>query len=105
MKAFLQHLKRLKMSSRSMARKISTLKSFFTYLHHYAGWKNNLSNELITPKIEQTITPFFHRIEIEQLFRFAEMDNTACRQTQSSYALPFICFRNAYQRIMQFTHV
>jgi site-specific recombinase XerD len=76
-KSFLLHLKRLRMSSRSMARKISTLKSFFTYLSHYGGWKNNLSSELITPKIEQKLPHFFTELEIEQLFRIAEMDKTA----------------------------
>jgi integrase/recombinase XerD len=75
-KAFLQHLKKLRMSSRSMARKISTLKSFFTYIHHYAGWKNNFSNELITPKIEKRLPHFFTESEIELLFRIAEMDKT-----------------------------
>jgi len=75
-KAFLQHLKRLRMSSRSMARKISTLKSFFTYLHHYAGWKNNFSNELITPKIEKRLPHFFTELEIEELFRISELDTT-----------------------------
>jgi len=75
-KAFLQHLKKLRMSSRSMARKISTLKSFFTYLHHYAGWKNNFSNELITPKLEKRLPHFFTESEIEQLFRIAEVDKT-----------------------------
>lgn len=76
-KAFLQHLKKLRMSSRSMARKISTLKSFFTYLNHYAGWKNNFSNELITPKIEKRLPHFFTELEIEHLFRIAELDKTA----------------------------
>lgn len=76
LKAFLHHLKKLRMSSRSMARKISTLKSFFTYLHHYAGWKNNLSNELITPKIEKRLPHFFTELEIEQLFKIAETDKT-----------------------------
>lgn len=76
LKAFLQHLKKLKMSSRSMARKISTLKSFFTYLHHYAGWQKNFSHELITPKIEKKLPHFFTEHEIEKLFRIAETDTT-----------------------------
>lgn len=76
LKLFLQHLKRLKMSSRSMARKIATLKSFFTYLHYYGGWQHNFAHDLKTPKLDKKLPHFLSEEEVEKLFDITSKDTT-----------------------------
>ena len=76
LKKFLAYLYDLKLSARSVARKISSLKIFFTYLHQQFGWKN-IGQELYTPKIEQKLPQYLTENEIKLLLTAAEQDQTA----------------------------
>ena len=53
-KNFLLYLKTMSLSARSMARKISSLKVFFSYLHRQVGF-NNLADDLTFPKIDKKL--------------------------------------------------
>lgn len=72
-KDFLFYLKKLDMSARTMARKISALKVFYTYAAMYAGWKN-ITEDLSFPKIEKRLPHYLTEHEIERLFAVADSD-------------------------------
>ena len=76
LKKFLSHLKKLKLSARSMARKISTLKIFYSWAHQYHKWTNH-ADELIFPKLEKRLPSYLSEQEIEQLLEAAEQDTSA----------------------------
>lgn len=74
-KLFLQHLKSVDLSARSMARKIAALRIFFSYAHERFGIKNCGQN-LLTPKIEKSLPQFLTEQEVEQLLIAADLDLT-----------------------------
>jgi len=82
LKNFLSYLYNLKLSSRSVARKISSLKIFFFYLHQQFGWKN-LGEELYIPKIEKKLPQYLTESEIQLLLTTAEQDQTAIGRRNS----------------------
>lgn len=65
-KSYLGHLKKEGISARSIARKISSLKTFYAYAEQYAEWKNPTKNILI-PKIEKSLPRFLSEDEISIL--------------------------------------
>ena len=75
LKAFLSYLKEQKLSARSMSRKISTLKVFYTWAHQYHGWKN-YAHELIFPKLEKKLPTYLSEPEIEQLLHAADQEGS-----------------------------
>ena len=76
LKGFLHHLKKNGHSARTMSRKISAIKVFFTYLSTYLGWKN-VADNLIFPKLETRLPKYLTEQEIEKLFNKAKQDNSA----------------------------
>ncbi len=74
-KNFLLYLKTMSLSARSMARKISSLKVFFSYLHRQVGF-NNLADDLTFPKIDKKLPLYLAENEVEQLLAIAEQDKT-----------------------------
>ena len=75
LKDFLKILKKEKLSSRSMARKISCFKTLFLYLHEYHDFENS-AHDLITPKLEKKLPIYISEQEIEVLFKKADEDKT-----------------------------
>lgn len=75
-KLFLGTLKLAKLTARSMARKISAMKVFFTYAHERFGIKN-CGEHLTVPKIKKGLPHFLSESEIEALLRVTEIDTTA----------------------------
>lgn len=75
MKNFLKYLKDLSLSSRSMSRKISSLKTFYGYLERYHRWPN-LAAELTFPKLEKRLPSYLTEQEIEHLLKIAGADNS-----------------------------
>src|SRR5579859_6544641 len=53
-KKFLQHLHGQEMTARSMARKISSLKTFYSYLHDHHKFEHH-AKDLTIPKIEKRL--------------------------------------------------
>jgi integrase/recombinase XerD len=75
-KFFLQHLKvKIKINARSMARKISSLKVFFTFLNKFCGL-DNLASNLTFPKLEKRLPSYLAESEIEELLEFSKKDKT-----------------------------
>ncbi len=75
-KLFLHDLKKEQLAARSMARKISTLKAFFSYASQ-KGLAPDLGNQLIFPKIEKTLPSYLSEQEIESLLQVADRDTSA----------------------------
>jgi integrase/recombinase XerD len=78
-KQFLQYLKKDQLSSSTMARKISSLKLFFSYLHE-KGLSCDLGAQLIFPKLEKKLPHYLTEQEVEQLLQAAEADTSAHAQ-------------------------
>jgi len=74
-KAFLHHLNKEGLAARSLSRKISALKTLYTYLHTYHRWEN-LADELIFPKLEKRLPRYLQEDEVEKLFEVAERDTS-----------------------------
>ena len=66
LKEFLASLKKEELASRSMARKVSSLKAFFGYIYRYHGLAN-CAESLIFPKLEQRLPKCLSENEIEAL--------------------------------------
>ncbi len=88
LKDYLHHLKEQHLTARSMSRKISSLKTFFGYAHHYLGWRNH-ADELTFPKLEKKLPHYLSEEEVEKLFEVAEWDksNTGIRNKIMLYLL------------------
>jgi len=76
LKEFIHHLYNLKLTARSIARKISTLKSFFLYLDLYFNIKNS-AKELHIPKIEKKLPTYLSKEEVKSILTHAEQDKSA----------------------------
>ena len=75
LKQFVYFLKDTALSARSMARKISTLKSFFSYLNRTFQMPN-YARELIFPSLEKRLPSAITEQEIESLLAVADNDTT-----------------------------
>ena len=67
LRRFLAHLRTKQYGSRTLARKISTLRSFFKFLHKDSLIKENPAVLLMSPKIEKTLPKFLSEDEAAQL--------------------------------------
>jgi Site-specific recombinase XerD len=72
---FLKYLHDHMLTSRSIARKIATLKGFFAYAAHYFNVPD-YSKELLIPKITKTLPEYLSQEEMEALFAEAEKDRS-----------------------------
>lgn len=72
---FLGLLKKAGLSARSMARKISTFKAFFKFLHERYDMPNRAAI-LIFPKIKKNLPKYLTPEELEQLFKVANRDSS-----------------------------
>jgi integrase/recombinase XerD len=75
LKKFLQNLKNNGITAKSLARKISALKLFFSFLNSRFEMENKASS-LISPKIEKTLPICLTEDEIKLLFDAAGKDNS-----------------------------
>lgn len=78
-KQFLHALKKEQLSASTMARKISSLKLFFSYLHE-KGLSADLGSQLIFPKLEKRLPHYLSEQEVEQLLQATEKDTGAHAQ-------------------------
>lgn len=74
-KRFLGYLKSNDIGSRSMARKISALKLFFSYAHEYAGFVD-IAYDLQAPKLDKKLPTFLSEYEIAHLLQVADNDTS-----------------------------
>lgn len=74
---FLEYLYDQKKSPRSIARKITVVKGFFSYLHETFGIKNS-AQKLVLPKFKKKLPVYISEQEMEQLFQAAQRDTSSC---------------------------
>ena len=72
---FLACLKQQNIKSRSLARKISSIKSFFTYVHQHTNIPNYAAS-ISFPRLEKRLPDYLAYDEVVQLLEKAEKDKT-----------------------------
>lgn len=75
LKAYLATLKKTELASRSMARKVSSIKAFFSYLHRFHGM-GNVSESLMFPKLEKRLPKCLTEDEVQALLKVAAEDRS-----------------------------
>ena len=74
-KQFVHYLYGLKLAARSIARKISALKTFFIYINSHFNIKNS-AKELHIPKIEKRLPTYLTEEEVGKVLVCSEQDGT-----------------------------
>ena len=92
LKQFVQQLSAGPAKARTLARKISTLKIFFSYAHEQFGVEN-FPEELIFPKLDKRLPSALSEEEVEYLLAAADLDTS---DTGFRDALFIICLRIAH---------
>lgn len=72
---YLRKLYENKYSSRSISRKVSTLKSYFKYLESEGIIKDNFMRLISNPKIEKTLPNYLNYEDLEKLLAFPNRSN------------------------------
>jgi integrase/recombinase XerC len=72
MRGFLGELKRRGLATRSAARALSGVRSFYRYLQEHHGLSNNLARAAKVPKLEKRLPTYLDRSQAERLFAWAE---------------------------------
>jgi len=75
-KHYLKKMKNAKLSSRTMSRKISSLKTFYRYLSSFHRFED-ISTDLTFPKLEKRLPVHLTEEEVKQLLQIAAADGTA----------------------------
>lgn len=75
LKQFVHYLYGLRLSTRSIARKISALKSFFNYLSEHFNIKNS-AKELHIPRIEKRLPTYLTQDEVTRILTCSEQDRS-----------------------------
>lgn len=74
-KAYIHEVGNQEIKPRTLARKVSTLKVFFGYLHQRFGMANHAA-ELVFPKLDQRLPHVLTEEDIERLFAVADQDQS-----------------------------
>ncbi len=74
-RAYLANVKKTNPSSRTMARKVASLKAFFSYLELRHGIKN-IAQALISPKLDQKLPRCLSEAEVRELLHAAATDHS-----------------------------
>jgi integrase/recombinase XerC len=72
-RGFLAHLTRRKLSKRTIARALSAVRSFYSYLHRNETVEANPARGVSSPKLERYLPGYLDRAQIELLFQSAEL--------------------------------
>lgn len=72
-RSFLKQLYTLKYSTRSISRKISSLKSYFNYLESEDIIKNNQASLISNPKIEKSLPNYLNYKDLEKLLNAPDL--------------------------------
>src|SRR5438105_13884576 len=76
LKKFVHYLHGLKLSPASVSRKISTLKTFFSYIAINFGIKN-YAKELYFPKRDKRLPSYLTQDEVSTVLSYSEQDKTS----------------------------
>jgi integrase/recombinase XerC len=72
-RGFLAHLTRRKLSKRSIARSLSAVRSFYSYMHRNEAVEANPARGINSPKLERYLPGYLDRAQIELLFQSSEL--------------------------------
>lgn len=75
LKTFIHYLYGLKLSARTIARKVSMLKSFFVYIHKNFSI-NNSAKDLVFPKIDAKLPTYLSEQEVKNVLALADEDTS-----------------------------
>jgi integrase/recombinase XerC len=71
-RGFLGELKRRGLATRSAARALSAVRSFYRYLQEHHGLTNNIARAAKVPKLEQRLPTYLDEAQTGRLFEWAE---------------------------------
>ena len=72
-RGFLGHLTRRKLAKRSIARALSAVRSFYSYMHRNEAVESNPARGIGSPKLERYLPGYLDRAQIDLLFQSAEL--------------------------------
>jgi integrase/recombinase XerC len=72
LRGYLADLSRRRLSRRTIARKLSAVRSFFRHLHREEVLEANPARSVRAPKLEKTLPAWLTRAEVEKLFDLAQ---------------------------------
>ncbi len=71
-RGFLGYLTKKKLNKRSIARALSTVRSFYKYLHRNEQVDANPARAVTSPKLDKYLPGYLDRTQVENLFKVAE---------------------------------
>lgn len=77
LRGYLADLSRRGLGRRTIARKLSAVRSFFRYLHREEIVEANPARAVRSPRVEKTLPSWLTRVEVERLFEVAQQDAAA----------------------------
>lgn len=83
LRKFLVTLRGKKSASRTIARKLSTLRSFYKFLHREGYIRNDPAILLMSPKIEKTLPKFLSEKEMSKFIETPSMRNVAGKRDRA----------------------
>jgi integrase/recombinase XerC len=72
-RGFLAHLTRRKLSKRSIARSLSAVRSFYSWMHRNEAVESNPARTVGSPKLERYLPGYLDRAQMDLLFQSAEL--------------------------------
>lgn len=72
-RGFLAHLTRRKLSRRSIARALSAVRSFYSFMHRNEAVEANPARGINSPKLERYLPGYLDRAQIDLLFQSSEL--------------------------------
>ncbi len=72
-RGFLAHLTRRKLSRRTIARSLSAVRSFYSFMHRNEAVESNPARGVSSPKLERYLPGYLDRAQIELLFQSSEL--------------------------------
>jgi integrase/recombinase XerC len=77
LRGYLADLSRRGLGRRTIARKLSAVRSFFRHLHREEIVEANPARAVRSPRVEKTLPSWLTRVEVERLFEVAQQDAAA----------------------------
>lgn len=83
MRKFLAHLRQKNHRPRTLARKLSSLRSFFKFLHRDGYIKDNPGKLLVTPRLDKKLPKFLTEEQVVQLIESPKTDKVADKRDRA----------------------
>ncbi len=83
LRKFLAHLRAKQLKSRSLARKLSAIRSFFKFLQREGHVENNPAALITTPKLEKTLPKFLDEDEVVQFLEAPSLEGVSGKRDRA----------------------